>query len=98
MVHGLIQPFLEHSGNSAWICSVFSYVLEQVSNIILREKIWIISVTARAHHTNGDRFDWSISGHQSINPSREVTSILSSSKHKRFTFFHPVVNSNFHVL
>ena len=26
------------------------------------------------HHTNG-RFDWLISGHQSINPSREVISI-----------------------
>ena len=50
------------------------------------------------HHANG-RFDWLISGHQSINnPSREVISILSSGKYKRFTFVHPVVNSNFHVL
>ena len=49
------------------------------------------------HHSNG-RFDWLISGHQSINPSREVISILSSGKHKRFKFVHPVVNSNFHVL
>ena len=49
------------------------------------------------HHANGC-FDWLISGHQSINPSREVISILSSGKYKRFTFVHPVVNSNFHVL
>ena len=48
-------------------------------------------------HTNG-RFDWLISGHQSINPSREVISVLSSSKYKRLTFVHPVANSNFHVL
>ena len=49
------------------------------------------------HHANG-RFDWLISGHQSINPSREVISTLSSGKYKRFTLVHPVVNSNFHVL
>ena len=49
------------------------------------------------HHANG-RFHWLISGHQSINPSGEVISILSSGKYKRFTFVHPVVNSNFHVL
>ena len=49
------------------------------------------------HHDNG-RFDWLISGHQSINPLREVIFILSSGKYKRFTFVHPVVNSNFHVL
>ena len=36
------------------------------------------------HHANG-RFDWLISGHQGINPSREVISILSSGKYKRFT-------------
>ena len=50
------------------------------------------------HHHASDRFDWLISGHQRINPSREVISILSSGKYKRFTFGHPVVNSNFHVL
>ena len=49
------------------------------------------------HHANG-RFDWLISGHQSINPSREVISILFSGKYKRFTFVHPLVNPNFHVL
>ena len=49
------------------------------------------------YHANG-RFDWLIAGLQSINPSREVISILSSSKYKRFTFVHLVANSNFHVL
>ena len=40
------------------------------------------------HHANG-RFDWLISGHQSANPSREATSILSG-KYKRFTSVHHV--------
>ena len=40
------------------------------------------------HHANG-RFDWWISGHQSVNPSREAISILSG-KYKRFTFVYPV--------
>ena len=50
------------------------------------------------HHYANGRFDWLISGHQSINHSREVISLLSSGKHKMLTFVHPVVNSNFHVL
>ena len=48
------------------------------------------------HHANG-RFDWLTSGHQSVDISREVISILSS-KYKRFTFVDPVANSNFHVV
>ena len=44
------------------------------------------------HHANG-RFDWLISGHQSVNPSREVISILPG-KYKRFTFVHPVLVYN----
>ena len=35
------------------------------------------------------RFDWLISGHQSVNPLREAISVLSG-KYKRFTFVHPV--------
>ena len=48
------------------------------------------------HHANG-RFDWLISGHQSVYLSREVIPILSG-KHKRFTFVHRVADSNFHVV
>ena len=48
------------------------------------------------HHANG-RFDWLISGHQSVDISREVISILSG-KYKRFTFVDPVANSYFHVV
>ena len=36
-----------------------------------------------------DRFDFLISGHQSVNPSSEAISILSD-KYKRFMFVHPV--------
>ena len=40
------------------------------------------------HHANG-RFDWLISGHQIVNPSRKAISVLSG-KYKRFKFVHPV--------
>ena len=43
------------------------------------------------HHANG-RFDWLISGHPSVNPLREATSIMSG-KYKRFTFVHPVAET-----
>ena len=39
------------------------------------------------HHYANGRFDWLISGHQSVNPSREAISILSG-KYKRFTFVY----------
>ena len=41
------------------------------------------------HHYANGCFDWLISGKQSVNPSREATSILSG-KYKRFTFVHSV--------
>ena len=41
------------------------------------------------HHYVNSCFDWLISGHQSVNPSREAISVLSG-KHRRFTFVHPV--------
>ena len=40
------------------------------------------------HYVNSC-FDWVISGNQSVNPLREVISILSG-KYKRFTFVHPM--------
>ena len=43
------------------------------------------------HHVNG-RFDWLISGQQSVNPSREPISILSGN-YKRFTIVHPLNNT-----
>ena len=48
------------------------------------------------HHANG-RFDWLISGHQSVNPTREAISILSG-KYKRFTFVHHVVDNSTNIV
>ena len=42
------------------------------------------------HHANG-RFDWLISEHQSIEPSKEAISILSR-KYKRSMFVRPVIS------
>ena len=48
------------------------------------------------HHYANSCFDWLISGHLSVNPSREAISILSG-KYKRFTFVHTVDMSWFDV-
>ena len=40
------------------------------------------------HHANG-HFDWLISEHQSVNPSRKAISIASG-KYERFPFVHRV--------
>ena len=49
------------------------------------------------HHHANSCFDWLISGHYSVNPSKEAISILSG-KYERFTFVHPAkldINHNF---
>ena len=48
-----------------------------------------LQVMKIVHHYANSCFDWLISGQQSVNPSREVISILSG-KYRRFTFVHPV--------
>ena len=48
------------------------------------------------HHANG-RFDWLISGHQSVNPF-ERRNFYTVCQIQRFTFVHPVANSSFHVV
>ena len=40
------------------------------------------------HHHANSRSDWLISGHQSVNPSREALFMLSG-KYKTFTYVHP---------
>ena len=42
------------------------------------------------HHYANSCFDWSISGHQSFNSSREEAISVLSGKYRRFTFVHPV--------
>ena len=44
-------------------------------------------------HANG-RFDWLISGHESVNPSREAISILSG-KYERFMFVSKALSTLF---
>ena len=88
---------------------MFSYVLEHVSGVTLREKLDYLcnckseisnvcnvveghclqAMKIVRQHANS-RFDWLISGHQSIHSIRETISILSG-KYKRFTFDHPVI-------
>ena len=48
MVHGLklcLQPKISKTQQS-WTCPVFSDVLQHISDVTLRDKNWIISVTA----------------------------------------------------
>ena len=52
----------------------------------------LLAVKIVYHHAN-DRFDWLIFGDQSVNPSRKAISMMSG-KYKRFTFVHPVGNTN----
>ena len=81
----------------------FSAVSEQLTDVTLSEKTGLSlllqvrnkqclqrggSSLFLGHYAN-DCFDWLISGQQSINSSREATSILSG-KCKRFTFVLPV--------
>ena len=52
-------------------------------------------------HANG-RFNWLITEHQSVNPSREPIYIeiyieIPSGKYKRFTFVHPVTSNTLKV-
>ena len=53
-----------------------------------------LQVMKIVHHYANGGFDWLIFGQQSVNPSRESISILSS-KYKRFSFVHPVTEGNF---
>ena len=42
------------------------------------------------HHHANDCFDWLISGHQNVNPSREAISILSGKYKRIYVCPHPV--------
>ena len=88
------SPILYCVKNMDYLCNCKS----EIGNVCNPVEDHCLGAMKIVHHHANDRFDWLISGHQSINPSREVISILSSGKYKRFTFVHHVVNSNFHVL
>ena len=52
---------------------------------------WKVIVMKIMHNHANSRFDWLISGHQSVNLSKEAISILSG-KYNKFTFVHPASN------
>ena len=54
----------------------------EIGNVCNPVEDYCLGAMKIVHHHANDRFDWLISGHQSINPSREVISILSSGKYK----------------
>ena len=62
----------------------------EISNVCNALEGHCIQAMKIVHHYANGRFDWLISGQQSVNPSRESISILSD-KYKRFTFVHPVM-------
>ena len=61
----------------------------EISNVSNAMDGHCLEVMKIMHHHADGHFGLLISGHQSVNPSREATSILSG-KYKRFTFVHPV--------
>ena len=61
----------------------------EISNVCNAVEDHCLQVMKLVHHHANGRFDWLISGHQSVNPSREAIPILSG-KYKRFTFVHSV--------
>ena len=61
----------------------------EISNVYNAVKSHCLQAMKIVHHHANGCFDWLISGHKSVNPSREAISIPSG-KYKRFTFVHPV--------
>ena len=62
----------------------------EISNVCNAMEDHCLQAMKIVHHYANGCFDWLISGHQSVNPSREAISILSG-KYKSITFLHPVV-------
>ena len=63
--------------------------MSEISNVFSTVEGHCLQAMKIVHHHANGRFDWLISEHQSVNPSREAISILSG-KYKKFTFVHPV--------
>ena len=61
----------------------------EIGNVCIPVEDHCLRAMKIVHHHTNSRFDWLGSGHQGVNPAREVISILSG-KYKRFTFVHPV--------
>ena len=61
----------------------------EISNVCNMVEDHCLQAMKIVHHYANDCFDWLISEQHSVDPWREVISILSG-KYKRFTFVHPV--------
>ena len=72
--------------NLDYLCNCRS----EISNVCNAVEGHCLQAMKIVHHYANSCFDWLISGHQSVNPSREAISILSG-KYKRFAFVHPMV-------
>ena len=59
----------------------------EISNICNAEEGLCLQAMKIVHHYASGRLDWLISGHQSVNRSREAIFILFG-KYKRFRFVH----------
>ena len=64
----------------------------ETSNVYNTVKDYCLKAMKIVHHHGNSHFDWLISEHRSVNPSREALSILCG-KRKRFTFVDPVTVS-----
>ena len=69
-----------------WIISVCNCKSE-INNVCKAVEGHCLPATKIVHYHSDGWFDWLISEHQCVNPSREVISILSG-QYKRFTFVH----------
>ena len=61
----------------------------EISNVSSAVESHCLQAMKLVHDYVNGRFDWLISGQQSVNPWKEAYSVLSQ-KYKRFTFVHPV--------
>ena len=51
--------------------------MSEISNVCKAEEGHCLQAMKIVHHHANGRFDWLISGHQGVDPSREAISILS---------------------
>ena len=72
--------------------SIICNCMLEISNACKAVNSHCLQAIKVVHHHASDRFDWLISGHQSVNPLREAISILAG-KCKGFTFVYPVSTS-----
>ena len=61
----------------------------EISNVCNAEEGFCLQAMKHMRYNAKSCFNWLISRHQSVNPSREAISVLSG-KYKRLAFVHPL--------